>query len=84
MFIYTQYVDPEWVNTTAETWSQMLADAGVGQEQIEKRIQTFRKSYEVLPMFTVEIVYLAIPQFILGILTSLFFVKWKKDVSNKS
>lgn len=86
MFIYTRYIDPLWVDTVSDSWTTTLQNSGVNAEQINAQIQSFRKSYETIPMFTSTLVLYAIPQFILGFITSMFFVldvkgrinKWRK------
>ena len=40
-----------------------FGDDIVGNEQIKMQIESFRKAYELLPMFTVALVMYAIPQF---------------------
>jgi hypothetical protein len=66
MFIYIHYVDPDWVNITAQNWSYMLAEQGVEADKIENRMSIFRKSYQTLNMFTIEIMFYALSQTILG------------------
>lgn len=74
MFAYTRYIDPEWVNQVAEVWTQMMQDKGDTVEKINQQIAAFRRAYETGPMFSVELIKYAIPQLILGLITSLAFV----------
>lgn len=74
MFIYTRYIEPEWVNQVAEVWTQMMQEQGDGIEKINQQIAAFRKGYETGPMFTLELIKYAIPQLVLGLITSLVFV----------
>ena len=66
MYTYIHYIDPDWLNTTAENWSNMLAEQGVEGDKIENRMSIFRKSYQTLNMFTSEILFYALSQTILG------------------
>ncbi len=81
MFIYVNYIDPQWIDNTAVSWSQTMADNGVDQADIDKRIDIFRNSYKPLSMFTIQIINYGVPQMILGIIVSLFFIfrRKKKD-----
>ncbi len=74
MFVYINYIDPNWVNDVAETWTTMMQEAEISDEQIDQRIKSFRQAWKPLPMFTFEVVVYAIPQIVLGLITSLFFV----------
>lgn len=74
MFVYINYIDPQWVDTVAERWTQMLKDADISDEQISKRITIFRKAWEPLSMFTTELILYGIPQFVLGMIVSLFYI----------
>lgn len=74
MFVYTRYIDPSWIDTVAESWTVMLQEAGTTAEQIDVQIQSFRKAYEFVPMFTSALVLYGIPQFFWGFITALFFV----------
>ena len=78
MYIYTRYIDPEWVNNVAVTWKDMLIESGQDTDSIESTIQSFRKSYETIPMFTIEIVKYGLSQFILGMIVAAFFVFRKR------
>ena len=78
MFIYINYVDPTWVETVAESWTQTMTETGVDAETIEKRIQFFRNAYVTQRMFTTELIAVGIPQMVLGIIVSLFFVLKRK------
>lgn len=74
MFVYTRYIDPNWVETVATNWTTTLQESGATAEQINVQIQSFRKSYEIVPMFTVTLIMYGIPQFFWGFITTLFFV----------
>ncbi|NNK87744.1 MAG: DUF4199 domain-containing protein [Flavobacteriaceae bacterium] len=74
MFVYTRYIDPSWVETVAETWTISLQETNVAADVIESQISNFRKSYETLPMYTSSLIFLAIPQFIIGLIISVIFV----------
>jgi len=78
MFIYTQYIDPDWVNTVAESWTKTLQEANTPAEKIDKQINAFRKSYEPLSMFTIQLINYGLPQFVIGIIVSIPFVFRKK------
>lgn len=83
MFIYTRYLDPSWVDTVSQTWAISLKESNVAPDQIDRQINGFRKSYEVLPMFTSSLISYAVPQFIIGIITSTVFVFTNKIKSRK-
>ena len=68
------YIDPEWVERVAELWTNMMQEDGLTSEKINPQITAFRKAYEPLQMFTVELVKYGFPQFILGLVSSLFLV----------
>jgi hypothetical protein len=68
------YFDPKWVDMVAEVWIQMMEDAEIPVAKIEQRIRMFRQSWEVVPMFTVEILKGGISQFVLGLIVSLPYV----------
>jgi hypothetical protein len=74
MFLYINYVDPNWMNDVTIYWTQMLEDQGSPPEEIKASIDAFHKSYQPTRMFTVEIILYGFPQFILGMLGSLYFV----------
>ncbi len=78
MFIYTQYIDPDWVNAVAATWTDSMTNANISSELVADRIDAFRKSYEPLSMFTVQIINFGIPQIILGLIVSIFFISRNK------
>lgn len=78
MFIYTQYIDPEWVNAVADTWTDSMTNANISVDIIAKRIAGFRKSYEPLSMFTIQIINFGLPQIVLGLIVSIFFISRKK------
>jgi hypothetical protein len=79
MFIYTQYIDPDWVNTVAESWTKTLQEANTPAEKIDKQINAFRKSYEPLSMFTIQLINYGLPQFVIGVIVSIPFVLHKKN-----
>jgi hypothetical protein len=83
MFIYTRYIDPSWVDAVSETWAISLQESNVTADQIDRQINGFRKSYEVLPMFTSSLISYAVPQFIIGIIVSTVFVLIHKIKSRK-
>jgi hypothetical protein len=78
MFVYTRYIDPEWVDTVSLSWSSSLEASGMEADRIEQTIEQFRKSYHPVPMFTTALIQYAIPQFIVGLLVSLYFGLRKK------
>ena len=78
MFIYTHYIDPGWIETVAGTWTNTMQESDLSEEIVEQRISGFRKAYEPIPMFTVELIKYAVPQIILGLLVSLIFLFRKK------
>ena len=79
LFIYVNYIHPEWINEVAEVWTKMMQDSGQTSEEIEKRIKGFREDYQTLRMFTISIVKFGLSQFVLGLIVSLFFVlKFKR------
>ncbi|WP_297691167.1 DUF4199 domain-containing protein [uncultured Eudoraea sp.] len=83
MFIYTRYLDPSWVDTVSKTWTISLQESNVAANEIEQQINSFRKSYEILPMFTSSLISYAIPQFVIGIIVSIIFVFTNKKKSIK-
>ena len=74
MFVYINYIDPNWVNQVAETWTTSMREADTPTALINQRIDAFRQGWQTLPMFTVQIIFGAVPQIVLGLITSLFFV----------
>ena len=75
MYIYISYIEPTWVDTVSDMWTKMMHDQNVETEVLQKRISSFRKAWQPLNIFTVEIVYIGLSQFILGsIVTSVY--KW--------
>lgn len=78
MFIYVKYIDPQWLENTASAWSQTMADNGVDQVDIDKRIDFFKNSYKPLSMFTIQVLNYGIPQIVVGVIVSLFFVFSRK------
>ncbi len=84
MFFYTQYLEPGWVDMAAQTWTEMMVASEVPEQQINRRIQGFRQSYQPLSMFTSSWVLFAVPQVIMGTLLSLFFVLSKRNLAKDS
>jgi len=83
MFIYTRYLDPEWVDSVAETWETALTASSYSPEQIETQLSNFRKSYETVPMFTTALLSYAIPQFVIGLIaTAVFYFTQKSRPSH--
>jgi hypothetical protein len=78
MFIYVNYIDPQWIENTSAAWTQTMTDNGVDQVDIDKRINFFKNSYKPLSMFTIQIINYGVPQIILGSIVSLFFVFSRK------
>jgi hypothetical protein len=78
MFVYTRYIDPAWVDSVSLSWSASLEASGMEADRIEQAIEQFRKSFETVPMFTTALIQYAIPQFIVSLLVSLYFVIRKK------
>ena len=74
MFIYTRFVDPEWVDNVSVSWSASMEASGMTAESIEQSIDQFRQSYETIPMFTTALITYAVPQFVVGLLASLYHV----------
>ena len=66
MFIYINYIEPDWIEKVSEIWTEMLQEKNVAAEQIQQKISTFHRAYEPLNMFTVEIIYIGLSQIILG------------------
>ena len=86
MFVYINFIDPNWVNQVAETWTDSMKAGNVPVERIDRTIAAFRRAWEPVPMFTVQIFVMAIPQLILGLITSLFFVlrpRRAKELANR-
>lgn len=80
MFVYINFVDPTWVDTVAEVWSGRLADSGASAEEIDNRIEGFRKQWQTGFVFTIGIVAYSLPQIVLGLLAMLLGAvqPWKK------
>jgi hypothetical protein len=78
MFVYTQYIDPDWVNTVIESWTETLQEANTPADKIEKQMTAFRKSYEPLSMFTIQLINYGLPQIVIGIVAALPLVLKKK------
>lgn len=76
MYIYIHYIDPAWINTVSDTWAAMLAEKNMSADKIDKQISTFRRSYDTINMFTVEIVFIGLSQFILGCIVAGIY-KWR-------
>ncbi len=84
MFVYINYVDPNWVNTVAESWTQRMQDADIPADRIEQRISSFRNAWRPVNVFTVELLMYAIPQIVLGWMVSLLFVFRKQKMTGPS
>tara|TARA_Y100000385_G_scaffold290967_1_gene366365 strand:- start:460 stop:990 length:531 start_codon:yes stop_codon:yes gene_type:complete len=79
MYVYINFVDPNWIETISEKWTIMLQEKNLSTDQIKNQISRFQKSYEPLNMFTIEIIYIGLSQFILGcVATSLYLWRAKK------
>ena len=80
MFVYINYVDPTWVDTVAEVWSAQLEESGATADQIDRKIESFRRQWETGFVFTLGLVAYALPEFVLGFLAMLLGVvqPWKK------
>ena len=76
MYIYTNFIDPDWVRMVADKWTNMLEEQQVPESKISQQIAAFQKSYEPLRMFTVEIINIGIPQIILGSII-MAITKWR-------
>jgi len=74
MFVYVNYIDPEWIVNTSRQWVALLQTQGISENIIEGRINAFHDSFDILYMFTIEIIKYGPPQFILGMILSLYFV----------
>lgn len=74
MFVYTHYIDPNWVSKVANIWTQQMEQAGISAEQISNSIQGFKEAYQTGNMFTIELIKYGVPQIIIGVLISLYFV----------
>ena len=74
MFIYVNYIDPNWIEMVAESWTKTMQEANVTADLINKRIDSFRQAYKPIYMFTISLIQYAIPQFILGFIVSLFYI----------
>jgi hypothetical protein len=81
MYMYTNFIDPNWVSDVSDYWTQSLRDENVPQEEINGTIKAFQHAYEPAQMFTIEIIKYGFSQFILGLLVSLYFVLKKPPVS---
>lgn len=74
MYVHIHYIDPTWVETVASTWTKSLQETNVPANKIEQQIDSFRQSYETIPMFTSSLITYAVPQFVLGIIVSILYV----------
>ncbi len=74
MYVYINYLQPDWVNNVADSWTSAMQEQGASEESIAERINTFRQAWTTSRMFTIELVFMAIPQFVLGVITSLYYV----------
>ena len=82
MYIYTRYIDPEWINEVATIYSDMLRENNLSDSVIEVRIVAFRQSYKATSMFTFEIIRYGISQWVFCVLASIIFVfKSRKGVN---
>lgn len=81
MYLYTNFIDPNWVSDVSNYWAQSLKDENIPQEEINETIKSFQQAYKPAQMFTIEIIKYGISQFILGLLISLYFVFKKPPVS---
>ncbi len=79
MFVYTQYIEPEWVEEVSVFWANSLAEQGNSVNTIDNTIKAFKSSYKPINMFTIEIIRYGFFQFILGVLVSLYFVFKKSN-----
>ena len=76
MFLYINFIDPTWIETVSENWSKMLQERNISEEQIVNQISRFKKAYQPLNMFTTEIVFKGVSQFVLGCLISSVYL-WR-------
>ncbi len=74
MFLYTRYIDPSWIDEVSRTWSETMEASGMARERAEMVIERFEQSYKAVNMFTTTLIQYAVPQVILGLLLSLYFV----------
>lgn len=74
MFIYINYIDPGWTEMVAESWTNTMQESELSSEVIHSRIESFRKSYKPLNMFTTEILRYGIVQFIIGLIVASVYV----------
>ena len=81
MFLYINFVDPDWVDTVADVWSGQLRESGSTEEAIEKSISRFRRQWETKFVFTLGIIAYALPEFVLGLVALVVSAvqPWKKD-----
>ena len=66
MYVYIVYVDPSWVDDVAVTWAESLRQSGADESTVDSMISSFRRAWEPMNIFTIELVKFGIPQFILG------------------
>lgn len=74
MYIYINYIDPEWVNTVADSWSRTMLDSGMNSTAVGQRIMAFRSAWEPLNIFTIEVVKYGIAQVVIGMVVAVFFI----------
>ena len=80
MYFYINFIDPTWIETVSENWSKMLQERNHSEEQIVNQISRFKKAYQLLNMFTTEIVFKGVSQFVLGCLISGFYLRRRKSI----
>lgn len=80
MFVYINFIDPTWVDTVAEVWAGQLEDSGASAEEIDRRVESFRKQWQTGFVFTLGLVAYTLPQVILGLLAMVVGVvqPWRK------
>jgi len=83
MFLYINFVDPNWVDMVAEFWSAQLEDSGASAEQIDERIAGFRRQWETGFIFSLGIIAYTLPQFVLGLVAMVLTAvqPWKERSS---
>lgn len=74
MYIYTTFIDPNWVNDVSVYWADLMRKDNIHQEEIDRSIENFRISFIPGQMFTIEIIKYGVAQIILGFITSLYFI----------
>lgn len=80
MLLYITYADPGWIETVAEVWTEQLQSAGVAADQIESKLDRFRREWQPANALTVGLVSYGVPQWILGTVAQLLLVvqPWKR------